>query len=463
MKRKLSGRNGVTGLFGTSGIRGVVNKDHYPDFYLRMGLIFGIAIRDKKIAMAADGRVTMHMVKNAITSGLNATGHDIVEIGILPTPALQYYCKNKKIPGVMVTASHNPAEYNGIKLVMENGLDVYREEHSMIEEMHWLISTNRKARDGNPVIKYAPWNAVGKIEYDGGGRGMYINGIAKLVDTGKIKRARLRILFDCVNGSTTQTAPYLLNKLGANVVPLNEDLDGSFPAHPPEPTMANIKGTVERVRESGVDFGVVFDSDGDRSVFISPEGRYLDGNYSMPMIVKSRLRKGDSVVAPVNTADSLRIVCEEMGIDFYNTKIGAPNIIKEMIRRKAKAGGEENGGIIFAPHQYGRDGGMALALISEAVAKYGLDEMVESLPEIHYLRDKVRSSLEFAEVRRRMLEHKHLEKDETDGIKIMLTEDEWVMVRKSGTEPVYRIYAQAGSEGKVESLIKGYKKSVFGA
>ncbi len=452
----------MQGLFGTSGIRGVVNRDFFPDFYLHIGLVIGSVIKDKEIAVAADGRVTMPIVKSAVLSGLTATGHDVVDIGVLPTPALQYYCKNKKSPGVMVTASHNPVEYNGIKLILNDGTDTYRKEHRLVEKMYSRKQFSENASSAKTEIRYAGYAKAGQVRQDTGGRDLYVNGIAKHVDVGKIRRARLRVLFDCVNGSTTQTTPWLFKKLGINAVPLNERLDGTFPAHPPEPTEANLEGTIRAVKERGVDFAIVFDSDGDRSIFLSPSGSYIDGNFSVPIIAREKLRKGDSIVMPVNTADTLQIMAEELGLKAYMTKIGRPHVVSEMLKRGAKLGGEENGGVIFGPHQYCGDGGMALALFAEAVAAHGLDSLLDGFQGISYLRDKVQSDMGFSSIRAKMLRHKHTEVDETDGLKMRLDSKRWIMVRKSGTEPVYRIYAQAGSRREVGSLISSYKKELFG-
>lgn len=449
-------------LFRTSGIRGIVNKEHYPDFYLHMGLCFGTVLKNKRIAVAADGRVTMPMVKSALLSGLTATGHDVVDIGVLPTPALQYYCKSKRIPGIMVTSSHNPAEYNGFKLIMDDGLDIYRAEHKRIEKLYFAHNFAEDSESRPTGIRYSKWNGTGRIDYDASGREMYINGIARLVDLKKIKAAKLKVLFDCVNGSTTQTTPLLFKRLGIKPVPLNETLDGTFPAHQPEPTEANLKGTMKVVRESDVDFGIVFDSDGDRSIFISPEGEYIDGNYSVPIVARSKLRKGDSVVTPIDSSDVLQIVADEIGIEVYYTKVGRANVAKEMLKRKSKLGGEENGGLIFAPHQYCGDGGMALGLMAEATAQHGFGNLLEGMPKLYYSRDKVRSTTEYSVIRRKMLGMKHTESDETDGIKIRFDKDRWLMVRRSGTEPVYRIYAQAGSKKEVYSMISSCKRELFG-
>ena len=461
MTHRLFGGNGVPGLFGTSGIRGVVNRDHYPDFYLQMALVLGTVLKGRKIAMAADGRVTMPIVKNAMLSGFAATGHEVVDTGILPTPALQYFCKKNRLPGVMITASHNPAEYNGIKLIMEDGLDTYREEHKLIEHLHFKHSTGLNVAKRRSVIAYAPWRQAGTVVNETGGRDLYVNGIVGLVDREKIKGAKLRVLFDCVNGSTTQTAPFLIKGLGITAVPLNEKLDGTFPSHPPEPTEANIKDTIKKVRESDVDFAIVFDSDGDRSIFLSPDGEYIDGNYSVPMIAREKLKRGDSIVMPVDTADTLQLTADEMGLKVYTTKIGRQNVVKEMLKRKAKLGGEENGGIIYAPHQYCGDGGMALALFSEAVASHGIDELMDSMPKIYFVRDKVASDLDLSTVRRLMLKYKHGETDESDGLKMRLGGKRWIMVRRSGTEPVYRIYAQAESKEGAKELLATYKRELF--
>lgn len=445
-------------LFGTSGIRGIVNKDHYPDFYLHMALVIGTVIKDKKVALAADGRLTMHVLKNAIISGLTATGHDVVDLGVLPTPGLQYYCKTHGLPGVMVTASHNPPEYNGVKLIMADGLDTYRNEHKAIEELYASAGFQERAGNGKSKINYVPWDKVGSLAVDASARDLYIEGVLKNVDVASIRDAKLTVMSDCVNGSTTQTAHELLKRLGIKEIAVNGTLDGHFPGHNPEPSLENVTGTLELAKKSKIDFGVIFDSDGDRSIFVSPKGEYLDGNYLVPIVALSKVKRGDTVVVPVNTADTLARVLKRIGANLDETIIGRQSVVKEMVRTGAILGGEENGAVIYRGHQLCGDGMMALVMFAEIIAKEGLDKLMKQVSQLAYRRTKIQTGAKFDAIKEAMLKAtKYTDANYLDGVKLRIDDDTWIMARPSGTEPLIRIYAQARNERLANELLDRYK------
>ncbi|MGC8676593.1 MAG: phosphoglucosamine mutase, partial [Candidatus Micrarchaeia archaeon] len=321
-------------LFGTNGIRGIPNRDFYPDFYLHIALAVGSVIGGKSFAVASDGRKALAMIKGAVLSGLTATGHDVIDLGTLPVPALQYYCKMHRVPGVMVTASHNPPEYNGIKVIGDDGMEADPVTVGKIESFYYAANyaeTIGKAKDElrGEGPKYAAWSDVGEIKADNTAKDLYINGILEKVDVEAIRKRGLRVLYDCSNGATYETTPMLLKELGIQGIALNSSLDSMFSGHNPEPTEDNIKDTIRIVKEMGVDFAVVHDSDGDRSVFISPEGKYLDGNYSLAIIARRKLKRGDKIVVPVNTSDILIKTAEEIGSTVYTTKVGAPLVARK--------------------------------------------------------------------------------------------------------------------------------------
>ena len=447
----------TTALFGTSGIRGKPNEDFYPDFYLHIALAIGSILGGRRFAIANDGRKTAAMLLGAIASGLTATGHDVVDLGVLPTPALQYYCKTNRIPGIIVTASHNPKEYNGIKVISDNGMDATPDVQEKIESLY--SGSNYLERGGNAKtkIKYAKWNEAGRVISDYGAKEAYISAIAGMVDSNAIRSRGLAVLCDCSNGATYETTPMLLRELGIRVIALNSTLDGTFPAHSPEPTRENIKSTIEAAKDHSVDFAVVHDSDGDRVIFVSPDGKYLDGNYSLAIIAKNRLRRGDNVVVPVSTSDIFIDTAKRIGAKIYLTKVGAPVVARKAIELKARLAGEESGGIIFPEHQYCKDGAMGLALFAEAVAKYGLGNLLKSLPDLYYSTDKVHTDKSFDSIKKAVLERKHRDQDFTDGVKVYLNDTDWVMLRPSGTEPVVRIYVQANSREAGERIMEEYK------
>ena len=444
-------------LFGTSGIRGKPNEDHYPDFYLHIALAIGSILGGRRFAIANDGRKTATMLWSAIISGLTATGHDVVDLGVLPTPALQYYCKTNRVPGIIVTASHNPKEYNGIKVMGDNGMDATPDIQKKIEELYFDSNYSERGGNSKTKIKYARWDEVGRVISGYGAKEAYVSAIVGMVDSNAIRNKGLTVLCDCSNGATYETTPMLLGGLGIRAIALNSTLDGTFPAHSPEPSRENIKNTIEAAKAHNVDFAIVHDSDGDRAMFISPDGKYLDGNYSLAIIAKSRLRKGDNVVVPVSTSDIFIDTAKRIGAKIYLTKVGAPVVARKAIELKARLAGEESGGIIFPEHQYCKDGAMGLALFAEAVAKYGLGKLLKSLPDLYYATDKVRTGKNFDSIKKAVLEKKHIRHDFTDGVKIYLNDTDWVMLRPSGTEPVVRIYVQASSKASGEKIMEEYK------
>lgn len=446
--------------FGTSGIRGVPNSDQYPDFYLHMALAAGSLLKSRKVALASDGRITMPILKGAVISALAATGHDIIDLGTLPVSALQYYCRVHKIPGLMVTASHNPSEYNGIKFFMENGMDF---DPSMQERMELLYdSTKYRERkgdaDSNGGINYVEWKDVGSLTYDSTAKELYVKGVLSHVDVDAIRKAKLTVLCDCTNGATFETTPMLLKELGISSTVINGQLDGMFPGHQPEPIEENIGGTIELAKSAKIDFAIVHDSDGDRAIFLTPEGKYLDGNYALSLIGLGKIKEGDTVVVPVNTSDIFLDTVKKLGGNIDITKIGAPIVARRMVEIGSTFGGEENGGVIFGRHQFCRDGAMAVALMAEVVAKNKLGELLDSLPNLYYRRDKVYTAVSFDRIKARVLEQDHIKQDEMDGIKIYFSEKRWVLLRPSGTEPAIRIYAQGANKQEVDELLAYYKK-----
>ncbi len=454
-----------TGLkfFGTNGVRGITNDEYYPDFFLHIALALGTKINDREIVVGSDGRSSLHMVKGAVISGLTATGHDIIDVGLLPVPALQHYCKTHGLYGVMVTASHNPPEYNGVKFIDKNGSEVDEAFQSAIEKVYLSAAYLSSKKEKKPVgsrIGYSRWDGVGTVNNDYGAKAAYIKAIMKMVDCESIRKANLRVLCDCVNGATSETTPTLLKQLGVNEIALNSNIDWRFPAHNSEPVIDNIKDTINITKEANVDLAVVHDSDGDRAVFISPDGRYLDGNYSLAVASMNKIRRGDIVVTPISTSDIVGMVVDEVGGTLIKTKTGAPIVIHEMVKRKAKLGGEENGGTIFGPHQYCRDGAMTLALWLDAVAKDDLNSILKKLPNLHYRRDRIKTAISFDRIKTALANRRNSGIDYSDGMKMGLGGKSWIMVRPSGTEPVIRLYAQAESEKSLDRILKEYKGAI---
>ncbi|MCG2825454.1 MAG: phosphoglucosamine mutase, partial [Thermoplasmatales archaeon] len=360
-------------LFGTDGIRGVVGELMTPVFGVEMGMAIGTFLDKGKIVIATDTRTTNEMMKNAVVSGLISTGIDVLDLGIAPTPALQFAVPYFKADlGVIITASHNPPHFNGIKCIDRDGTELHREKEEKIEDIFFKKS-----------YKKASWENIGKISNEEI-NGEYISAIQKQVDVKIIKKGGLKVVLDCANGAGCFTAPYLFESLGCKVVTLNANPMG-VPSHSSEPTPENLKDLVETVKVVDADLGVAHDGDADRAVFVDESGNYVPGEKTLAFLAGEIVKenKGGLVVTAVSSSSCVEDVVKKYNGKVEYTKVGSPVIARVMRKKHGVFGGEENGGLIFPEFQYCRDGGMAAAKILEIMAKTKkkLSELIASVPE----------------------------------------------------------------------------------
>ncbi|MCL1984135.1 MAG: phosphoglucosamine mutase, partial [Methanomassiliicoccaceae archaeon] len=337
-------------LFGTNGVRGVVNEDLTVDIAIRLGKAIGLFF-GKSVAIASDTRNSGSMFKSAVSSGLMSVGVDVVDLGMTPTPSLQYYVGTHEVMGgVMITASHNPPQFNGIKCVGPTGRELTRDEE---EEIESLFSGDAECNT---------WDSIGMLTIDNTATEDYVDAVIRHVDTEKIREAGFTAVLDCANGAAFRSAPMLLEKLGVRSVTLNANPQGDFPGHPSEPTEENLKDLISLMRTVKADIGIAHDGDADRTVFIADDGNFVSGDKSLAIM--SRYVLGDSkgqVVTPVSSSSMVEEVVRAAGGTVIYTAVGSPKVAKMMIDSKAIFGGEENGGLIFPEHQLCRDGAMSVA------------------------------------------------------------------------------------------------------
>lgn len=425
-------------LFGTNGIRGVVNQEMNASFALDVGCAIGSHMGGK-VAVATDCRTSADMIKSAVAAGLMASGASVLDLGMLPTPALQYYVKNSGVKGgVMITASHNPPEFNGIKCIDYDGTEMPREKEERIEAIYFSKSFVHKN-----------WKSVGSVRpVEGVGRA-YNAAIRQHVDVDAIARAKLNVVLDCANGAATATSPDLLADLGVRVVSLNSNPQGTFPGHPSEPTAENLKDLMATVKATGADLGIAHDGDADRSIFVDDKGNFIFGDRSLAIVARHIVRQngGGVVVTPVSSSSCVEDVVKAEGGEVVYTRVGSPVVARKMIENGAIFGGEENGGLIFPQHQYCRDGGMTAAKMLEIVSTEGpMSKLLSTIPE--YFLDK--RKMECPEDRKEeilalVVEQFSGEKvDTTDGVKVFFS-DGWTLIRPSGTEPIFRMFSEAKS------------------
>jgi phosphomannomutase/phosphoglucomutase len=443
-------------LFGTNGVRGVVgSREMDCQFAIRLGLAIGTYMRGT-VMIGTDARTSNDMLKSACASGLMASGCRVLDCGILPTPTLQYAVKSYRdnaAGGVVITASHNPPEFNGIKCIFSDGTEMSREQEEAVEALYHSGEFLR-----------ADWSRVGQMTPFSTAVERYLGGIMSKVDVMAIRRAGLRVALDCGNGAGALVTPKLLDRLGVKYVTLNADPNGAFPGHNSEPTPENTEDLKELVKSGGFDFGVVHDGDADRSIFIDENGRYLYGDRSLAIVARyvCSMRPGRTVVTTVGSSMAVEdAVKMESGRVIY-TMVGSPVVARVMMKEGGAFGGEENGGLIFPEFQYCRDGAMAVAKMLEVVANQGrLSKVNDAIPQYSQFKTKVACPEgKKASVLNGVLRStKSTRIDTTDGVKIY-HEDGWVLVRASGTEPIVRIFTESRTPDRAKGLAEESKKLV---
>ena len=439
-------------LFGTNGIRGLVNKELTPQIAIKVGSAIGTFFKKKNLLIGHDARTSGPMFAKAVIAGLTATGCNVFFSGMASTPALQYAVKNHCMDGgVIITASHNPPEYNGIKVIWKDGIEISHEQENEIENIYFE----------NKAV-FAEWDKLGEKHELAGINDEYGEAIKKHVNTSEIAEKKYHVVVDAANSVGGLAAPQLLRELGCKVTTINANIDGTFPGRMPEPRPENLKEIAATVKAVGADLGVAFDGDADRSIFVGENGEIYWGDKTFALIEKQFLIENPNakIVTPVSSSTLVRDVAEAYKGEIIWTKVGSVTVSQTMKEVKAKLGGEENGGVFYGPHQAVRDGAMTTALILDIMAKTGkkLSELIAEQPQYFIEKGKVECSEDNKEkVHRKLLEQvKGANVSTIDGVKIWFEDKSAILVRPSGTEPTYRLYAEAKTQEKALKLIKDY-------
>jgi phosphomannomutase/phosphoglucomutase len=443
-------------LFGTNGIRGLVNRELTPQMAVQTGAAVGTFFKHGNLAVGHDARTSGPLLSHAVVAGLNSTGCNVFFAGMMPTPALQLWIRHHRADGgVIITASHNPPEYNGIKVIWKDGIELSREQEVKIENAYF---SNR--------IDFAGWNELGKTCEIKGIEDEYVAAVKKHVNVAAIMKKHYHVVVDPVNSVGALTGPRLLGELGCKVTGINTEMDGAFPGRLPEPRPENLGGLASTVKAVGADLGVAYDSDADRAIFVDENGEVNVGDRSFALVEKYFLidNPGEKIVTSVSSSTMIKDVADEYGGKVVWTKIGSITVSKTMETVGAKLGGEEYGGIFYGPHQPVRDAGMATALVLNIMAR--TDEKLSKLfGELsRYFIDKGRvecpERLKQKVLRELIRETKGLNVNTLDGVKIWFRDKSAVLVRPSGTERVYRLYAEAKTAKKATQLVKEYSSRV---
>ena len=439
-------------LFGTNGVRGLVNVELTPEMAIKLGCAIGTFFGRKNLLLGYDARTSGPMLAKAVVSGLTATGCNVFLAGMAPTPSLQFAVKNHGMDGgVIITASHNPPEYNGIKVIWSDGIETSHEQEVEIENIYF----------DNKIV-FAEWDKLGTTQELPGVNDEYIEAIKNQINPQKLAEKHFHVVVDAANSVGGLTAPPLLRELGCKVTTINANIDGTFPGRLPEPRPESLTDLSSTVKAIGADLGVAFDGDADRSIFVDENGVIYWGDKTFAVIIKQFLIKnpGAKIVTPVSSSTLIKDTVEAYKGDLIWTKVGSVTVSQKMKELNAKLGGEENGGIFYGPHQAVRDGAMTTALILNTMAETGdkLSKLVAEQPQYFIEKGKIECPDEKKEaLLQKIYENVKGENISTiDGVKIWFSDNSAILIRPSGTEPVFRLYAEAKNQEKALKLVEDY-------
>jgi phosphomannomutase/phosphoglucomutase len=440
-------------LFGTSGIRGIVNQDLSPDFCRQVALAIGTNLPPAStVCIATDTRISRDMIKEAVTAGLLSCGINVVDLGILPTPALALLTRESGFAaGIMVTASHNPPEFNGFKLFTENSLGYSQAQEAEIEKFFF----EKQFRQGQRGTLEQAWDM--KQRYLS-----FIKGKLSLPEFNH----QLKVVVDPGNGAASQFASYIFVQMGFDVIPVNDEPNGLFPGRSPEPKEDTLQGTVNFLRQHNADLAICFDGDADRVVFCDKEG-FL--GYNEPIAFISRLavkQTGKKKIATtVETGTLLDLAVKDLGAEVLRGRVGDVPVAHLAQELDAALGVEQVGVYIFPELGYYPDSIFAsLFLLSQLSDAGEIRQFFQGIPRLFFEKARIFCPDELKElVMAQVKEKAHLfdpdEVNTLDGLRLEFP-DSWMLIRASGTEPAIRIISESTSQAQTDELISKGKELV---
>lgn len=433
-------------MISVSGIRGVYGETFTPDLAVQFAAHFGIACGRGKIIIGRDSRTTGEAMMHAIVSGLLSVGCDVVNLGIVATPTTLLAVEESDASGgLSITASHNPQQWNAIKLVDKNGLFFYPERAEAYK------------KSLNKPIDYISWDKMGKYSEDFEATKRHIDKILNIpyLNLDEIRQRKFKVVIDSVNGAGGVISPVILSELGCEVIEMNSAPTGHF-AHVAEPLKQNLTDICRVVKEHGADIGFATDPDVDRLAIIDNNGDYIGEEFSLLLAEKFILpiKKGD-VVLNLSSSMATDDIAKEYGVNVHRTRVGEINVGKKMTEVKAPVGGEGNGGVIVPDVHFTRDAPAGMAIILGLLARENktLADIVAEIPHYYFHKAKIETSADKLDpiMKKAMEVFQDNKKDLQDGIKI-IGEDYWIHIRKSGTEPIIRVYVESPSTERSQKI-----------
>ncbi len=450
-------------MVSISGIRGIVGKTLTPEILVKYASAFAEYCNKGTVVIGRDGRVTGKSIAHIVSSTLLQSGCDVVALGICPTPTVALAVeKLKAAGGISITASHNPMVWNGLKFFGPTGLFLDAKENNDF----WMLADQ-------PGRNYAPWDSQGRHIANEDFVDRHVASVLKLpgVKPGFIRKKKFKVVLDCVNAAGGVVVPGLLRKLGCRVVELNCDCSGVF-SHTPEPIPENLTDLCKRVRKERADLGIAVDPDVDRLVLIDERGEPFGEEYTIANVVKfvlshqpkasatSGTPSSKSVVVNLSTTRAVEDIARSYGYSTVRTPVGEINVAKKMKEIGAVVGGEGSGGVILPKAHLGRDALVGIVLTLQHLAESGgtLSALKASMPRYLITKGKVEvgssdPGVILERIRKNYADRGRVNTD--DGLKIDFP-DSWVHLRKSNTEPIVRIIAEAPTREAADRLVREF-------
>lgn len=446
-------------LFGTNGVRGKLDL-LTPQLAFDLSASFASWCKGQEIVLSRDMRLTSPMLHSAALAGILSAGKGALDIGLASSPVSEFTLARHKAAGlIIVTASHNAPEWNALKFVDANGVAVSRERGAAIEKMAL-----------GKAYSQAGWQSVGHHQPFIGAAGAHAKEAAAFVDAARIRKRKLKVALDFGNG-TSALSRQLFDALNCEVIALNGKIDGRFPGRPSEPAEANVQPLCRTVKKEGCDFGVAWDGDSDRVVFVDEKGGWIVGDKGFAIsaaqaCLESKKQKEKFVVTTVATSRCVEEACAALGAKTIYTAVGAPYLSEKMheLGKCTVSGGEEVGGIIWPRFSLAKDGLLAAAKVCEMICSEPLSSLVADLPP--YFNSKAKLGAKGAAKKaagiaaaKKLASASGGRLTLVDGVRCDF-DDGWVIARASGTEDYMRVFAEGKTKKRADSLLKEYKQAV---
>ena len=450
-------------MISVSGMRGIVGKDLTPELVARHAAALGAWARASGkpvVVLGRDARTSGPMFARAATAGLMSVGVHVIDVGVAPTPTVQLAVEYHHAgAGLILTASHNPIEWNALKLVGPDGIFLDGEAGAQVR----ALAEAGPARTG--------WEGVGEVREDREAIARHLDQVLKLpqIDLDRIRARKFVVALDCVRGAGGTSIPLLLEKLGCTVHAINTETDGRFP-RPPEPLPENLGDLTRLVKETGAAVGFAVDPDVDRLALVDETGEPIGEDYTLALAVRAvlagRRAGGDggqpTVVANLSTSLVVEDAAKMGGARFVRAPVGEANVARVIAEEKALIGGEGNGGVILPMLHIGRDAPVGVALILHLMATTGqsVTALVAGQPRYRIVKAKAPRGNDLGPVYTRLkARFADASVDLRDGLRLAWS-DRWVHVRPSGTEPIVRFIAEAPTSAEAEALV-GACREIF--